>query len=66
MTLHATLQENAAAFPDRIWLRCEGGAWSYAQGNAIADRIAAGLMRSGVKPGDRVALLFTNCAEIMF
>jgi long-chain acyl-CoA synthetase len=65
MALHAILQQNALAFPDRPWLHCEGTEWSYRQGDAITDRIAAGLMRIGIKPGDRVALLFTNCAEIV-
>jgi non-ribosomal peptide synthetase component E (peptide arylation enzyme) len=66
MTLHTALQENAVAFPDRPWLHCAGAQRTYAEGNAISDRIAAGLMRIGVRPGDRVALLFTNCAEIAF
>ncbi len=66
MRLHAILRENALAFPGRPWLHCEGAQWSYAQGDAIVDKTAAGLMRAGVRPGDRVVLLFTNCAEIVF
>ena len=66
MTLHATLQENAKAFPDRTWLHYEGAQWAYADGDAVTSRIAAGLMRIGIKAGDRVALLFANCPEIVF
>jgi long-chain acyl-CoA synthetase len=66
MTLHAGLQENAKAFPDRIWLRYEGAQWSYADGDVISRRIAAGLLERGIKAGDRVALLFTNCPELVF
>ncbi|MEP6830044.1 MAG: class I adenylate-forming enzyme family protein [Rhizomicrobium sp.] len=66
MTLHATLQKNAAEFPDRPWLKFEGAQWTYAEADAHTDRIAAGLMRIGIKPGDRVALLFTNCPQIAF
>jgi long-chain acyl-CoA synthetase len=66
MTLHLGLQENAKAFPDRIWLRYEGAQWSYADGNMISRRIAAGLVERGIKAGDRVALLFTNCPELVF
>jgi len=66
MALHAALRKSAAAFPDRTWLQYQGAQWTYAQGDAISDRIAANLLRIGVKPGDRVALLFTNCPELVF
>jgi acyl-CoA synthetase (AMP-forming)/AMP-acid ligase II len=66
MTLQLTLQENAKAFPGRIWLRYEGVQWSCADGDIITRRIAAGLIELGIKPGDRVALLFTNCLELVF
>jgi long-chain acyl-CoA synthetase len=66
MTLPVTLEENAKAFPGRIWLRYEGAQWSYAEGEIITRRIAAGLIELGIKPGDRVALLFTNCPELVF
>lgn len=64
--LQLTLQENAKACPDRTWLRYEGAQWSYADGDSISRRIAAGLIERGIKPGDRVALLFTNCPELVF
>src|SRR5258708_2320651 len=66
MALHAALRKNAAAFPYRSWLQFEGMQWTYAQGDAISDRIAASLLRIGVEPGDRVALLFANCPELVF
>jgi len=47
-------------------LRYEGAQWSYADGDIITRRIAAGLIELGIKPGDRVALLFTNCLELVF
>ena len=58
MTLHATLENGAEAFPDRCWLRFEDASWSYAQGHAVADKIARGLVALGIRPGDRVGLLF--------
>src|SRR5690242_623755 len=66
MTLHATLEEGAKAFPGRCWLRFEDASWSYAEGNAVAERIARGLVERGIRPGDRVGLLFTNSPEIVF
>ena len=66
MTLHAILQEAAKASPAHPWLRFEGGSWSYAEGDALTDRIARGLLGQGIGPGDRVALLFTNCPQLVF
>jgi long-chain acyl-CoA synthetase len=66
MTLHATLQEGAKAFPDRCWLRFEEACWSYAEGDAQCEKIALGLVEHGIKPGDRVGLLFTNCTDLVF
>ncbi|HWU54101.1 MAG TPA: AMP-binding protein [Rhizomicrobium sp.] len=66
MALHAALQRNAAAFGDRPWLQFEGMRWSYGEGEALTSRMAAGLLRLGIKAGDRVALLFTNCPELVF
>jgi long-chain acyl-CoA synthetase len=65
-SLQATLEENAAACPDRPWLHYQGARWTCAEGNTRADRIAAGLLSVGVKAGDRVALLFTNCPDLVF
>jgi hypothetical protein len=42
MTLQLPLQENAKAFPGRIWLRYEDVQRSYADGDIITRRIAAG------------------------
>ena len=66
MTLHATLENGAKAFADRCWLRFEDAAWSYAEGNALCEKIARGLVEQGVRPGDRVGLLFTNSPELVF
>ena len=66
MTLHATLQEAAKASPGHPWLRFEGTSWNYAEGDALTDKIARGLLAQGIRPGDRVALLFTNCPQLVF
>ena len=66
MTLHATLEDGAKAFPERCWLRFGDATWTYAEGDALADKIARGLVLQGVKPGDRVGLLFTNSPELVF
>ena len=66
MTLHATLENGAKAFADRCWLRFGDAAWRYAEGNALCEKIARGLVEQGVRPGDRVGLLFTNSPELVF
>jgi long-chain acyl-CoA synthetase len=66
MTLHATLQRGAKAFPDRRWLRFEDACWSYAEGDAQCEKIAQGLVKQGIKPGDRVGMLFANCPDLVF
>jgi acyl-CoA synthetase (AMP-forming)/AMP-acid ligase II len=66
MTLQAALVDGAQAFPDRPWICCDDQAWSYAEGDRITDRLAMGLLATGVEPGDRVALLFGNCPELVF
>src|SRR5215469_8807257 len=66
MTLHATLRDTAKALPDRCWLRFEGASWRYAEGDALTEKIARGLVNRGVRPGDRVALLCANSPELVF
>ncbi|MBA2590351.1 MAG: AMP-binding protein [Alphaproteobacteria bacterium] len=66
MTLHATLENSAKAFADRCWLCFEDATWSYAEGNALCEKIARGLVEQSVRPGDRVGLLFTNSPELVF
>ena len=66
MTLHAILAENAQKAPDRPWLRFEGASWTYAEGDALTDKLAQGLRAQGIEAGDRVALLLANCPELIF
>jgi len=66
MKLHAMVEQGAKVFPDRCWLRFGDARWSYAEGDAQCEKIARGLVEQGVKPGDRVGLLFANCAELVF
>ena len=64
------------AFPDMAWKRAEisgdalaftdagtGRDWSFAEVNAAADGIAAGLAAAGMSDGDRLAILCHNRAE---
>jgi long-chain acyl-CoA synthetase len=66
MALGDALRRGRAEYPDRPALVVDEQTWSYAQFDEITDRIGAALIRLGVRSGDRVALLFTNCPEIVF
>lgn len=44
----------------RTAIVCGATAWTYAEFDAIATRVAAGLAARGVRPGDRVAVIARN------
>ncbi|MFE6055581.1 AMP-binding protein [Kitasatospora sp. NPDC056446] len=61
LTLPALLDHRAALHPDRTALLVPGGGTlTYGRWRERAVRAAHGLARAGVRPGDTVALLFTN------
>lgn len=60
MLISEILESAAKRYPDKraVWFR---GVWkTYAELNREADGVAAHLMKIGVQPGDRVALLLEN------
>ncbi|HXI86211.1 MAG TPA: long-chain-fatty-acid--CoA ligase, partial [Parvularculaceae bacterium] len=54
------ISEQARRMPDRIALRFEGAAYTYAEVNDRSNRAAQALMSLGLKPGDRVAWVARN------
>ena len=65
MTLDGLLDKNAKEFPNRLFVITPGQSWTYAEMHSWAKRLAAGLINSGVKPGDHVALLMANFPEFI-
>jgi long-chain acyl-CoA synthetase len=63
MNLAQNLEASALFFPDRPALRQAGSEWTYAQLNDEANRIATGLIKMGVKPGEYVGLCAMNSAN---
>lgn len=59
------IEGHARQRPDALALSFEGRRWSYAEFNAAANRVAAVLRAQGVRPGDAVALLMENRAEVL-
>lgn len=59
-TLGDLLRRSAARNPNKTAIVCGGTSWTYAEFDAICNRLANGLIASGVKTGDRVAMLSRN------
>jgi long-chain acyl-CoA synthetase len=64
-TLADVYRHNAALFPDRTAFVVDGGRITHRDYLARVERLAAGLLRDGVQPGDRVAILSQNCVEMV-
>jgi fatty-acyl-CoA synthase len=54
------LRRTAKRHPDKLAIRCGSVDWTYAEFDAICNRLAAGLEAQGVAVGDRVAVLARN------
>lgn len=63
MNLASNLQRWAAEAPSHPAILFEGRAWSYAELEAAASRLAHALRADGVQAGDRVALYLPNIPE---
>lgn len=59
-TIADIMARRASEAPEHLYCQFDGQPYRYGQINAAADRVAAGLMRSGLKAGDRVALMLPN------
>lgn len=62
----ALIESRVTAHPDRVFVTFDGDTCSYAQLRDRAERVAAWLQRTGVRPGDRVAMLMTNSLEFLY
>jgi long-chain acyl-CoA synthetase len=66
MTLQELVRESAAEHGDKIFMFFGNREISYRELNQAANRVAAGLVRLGIKKGSKVALLVTNRPEFVF
>mgnify|MGYP002133376786 CR=1 FL=1 len=64
-TLHETLDFVASQNPSRPLVITDSQTWSYQDIQKWSAQIAEGLIESGVKPGDHVALLMGNFPEFV-
>lgn len=54
------LRRTAARLPHKTAILCGDTTWTYAEFASVANRLARGLLRLGIRPGDRVAILSRN------
>lgn len=54
---------NAKRYPEKTAIMTNEGIMTYGQLNTRCNQIANGLVASGVKPGDRVAIFALNCLD---
>ena len=65
-TLTEVLERRAALTPDAQYFNLYGETVTYGRLWAQAGRYAGGLAQAGVRPGDRVALIYPTCAEFFY
>jgi acyl-CoA synthetase (AMP-forming)/AMP-acid ligase II len=65
-TLTELLRERVTRHPQNLALIVKDQRWSYAEFQEAVGRVAAGFLRSGVRKGDKIALILPNCAEFLF
>jgi O-succinylbenzoic acid--CoA ligase len=65
-SLHALFAAACARAPSAIALACEGQRISYAQCDAIVQRLAGGLAARGVARGERMVMFIDNRPEFVF
>jgi long-chain acyl-CoA synthetase len=63
MLVQDFLQHSAARLPHKVALICDGQRLTYAQIDALSNRLANALMAQGVGRGDRVAIHLPNSVE---
>ena len=62
-TIADILPQAALKHGDRVALIINSQRWSFRELDALSNRVANGLVASGVEPGDRVGLFGPNCWE---
>ncbi len=63
LPLDQALSERAHRLPRKAFVKFEGKKYSFSDMDLLANRFASDLMRRGLRPGDRIAILCHNCAN---
>lgn len=63
--MHRMFEDAVSRFPDHTALIAAEGAYTYAELNAEANRVAHGLIAAGVKPEDRVGFVLHRTGRVL-
>ncbi len=63
MIVGELLRRGSKLYPDRLALRYQGRDLSYGELNQRVTRLANGMLRLGLRKGDRIAILAQNCHQ---
>lgn len=66
MTLRELLERNVSKHPDKIYVYFEDRQVGYEDFDHAVNRVGNGLLRLGIKKGERVAFMMQNCLEFLF
>jgi crotonobetaine/carnitine-CoA ligase len=64
--VHKALERQVERYGNKTFLYFKDRRFGYADMNAYADRVASGLQSLGIRKGDKVAILLSNCPEYLF
>lgn len=65
LTLPELIENQAERFGEKIFLKFKKATISYRRFNEKIDRLASAFQKLGIKKGDRVAVMFQNCLEVV-
>lgn len=65
-TVAAMLEDGARRWPDQVWCRTPSGECSRREAYDAGRRVAAGLVRRGVRPSDRVVVVLPNGLDFVY
>ncbi|ALS79491.1 long-chain fatty acid--CoA ligase [Planococcus sp. ANT_H30] len=60
MNITTSLRQNAKRFSDKMAITCEGRSYTYQELNEEVNRLANGLLETGLQKGDKVSLFMKN------
>ncbi|HMQ24467.1 MAG TPA: AMP-binding protein, partial [Acidimicrobiales bacterium] len=63
--MHGGLERAASRLGDRVAVRASDEAWTLAELDGLSNAFAHHLAAAGVGPGDRVAVMLSNRAELI-
>lgn len=66
MIIGNLLTQNARKFPELLAIECEGRGYTYRQFNEEVNRLAHGLLKLGVKKGEKLSLMMKNTDYFVF